>query len=444
LKDPYKEAVVPIEQVHAGDIVKVIRGAAIPADGFVLFGEISVDESMVTGESMPVLKTPGAIVLGGTICIEGCIGGGVLEADPDRDVGGAFVQVTGVGSDTALAQIVQMVHAAQTRAVPIQSYADRVSSIFVPTVCCISLLTFLVWYALCISQVVPESWYKDLGENSITFSLMFAISCLVISCPCALGLATPTAVMVGTGVSAKIGILMKGGEALEIANKVDSVIFDKTGTLTKGAPAVCDFLRLDDQSNEDEVLWLLGTLERSSEHPLARAVVQFAEQRLGDKLNDTPFGQPTQFRAVTGRGATGNVDNSIVSVGNRAFAEALGHDVSLVAEECMVSLEEDGKTAILVFVDGAVSGILGIADQIKVDAAASIAYLRDVLGVDVWIVTGDNARTARSVSKQLGVPFDRVIAEALPAAKLEQVLNLQAEGKVVAMVRVRSKSPVVT
>ena len=230
LQDPYKEETVPIQQVHMGDLVKVIRGASIPADGRVLYGEISVDESMVTGESVPVLKTPGSIVLGGTICVESGSG----QQDEEQGVGAAFVQVTGVGSSTALSQIMQLVQEAQTRSVPIQSFADRISSIFVPTVCTISLLTYMTWYALCNTQVVPSSWYQELGEDPATFSLMFAIACLVISCPCALGLATPTAVMVGTGVGARIGVLMKGGEALEIASKVDAVVFDKTGTLTKG------------------------------------------------------------------------------------------------------------------------------------------------------------------------------------------------------------------
>lgn len=240
-KDPYREVTLPIQQIKAGDIVKVIRGASVPADGKILFGEISVDESMVTGESLPVLKTPGSIVLGGTVCVESSIddsssritsseGDDADDEESRRDVGAAFVEVTGVGSATALAQIVNLVHEAQTRAVPVQSFADAVAAVFVPAVSSISLVTFLVWYALCSSRAIPESWYQ--GEDPMTFSLKFAIACLVISCPCALGLATPTAVMVGTGVAAKIGVLMKGGEALEIANKVDSVVFDKTGTLT--------------------------------------------------------------------------------------------------------------------------------------------------------------------------------------------------------------------
>jgi Cu+-exporting ATPase len=216
---PYRETVVPIQNIGAGDIVKVIQGTSIPADGIVLVGEMSVDESMVTGEAMPVLKFIGASVLGGTVCVEA------------GSEGASFCQVTGVGAQTALAQIVQLVHDAQTRTVPIQTFADSISALFVPAVCSISVVTFLVWYALCSTHVVPSSWYEN--EDPMTFSILFAIACLVISCPCALGLATPTAVMVGTGVSAKVGILLKGGESLEVASTVDSVVFDKTGTLTK-------------------------------------------------------------------------------------------------------------------------------------------------------------------------------------------------------------------
>ena len=247
LCDPYLEEVVNVQDIVVGDMVKVIRGASIPVDGCVLFGDIAVDESMMTGESLPIVKMKGSIVLGGTVCVEsssirhnastptsgGGIGSGSMSPNHSTgNVGAAFIQVTGVGSSSALAKIVDLVQQAQSRAVPIQTFADQVSAIFVPTVCAISLVTYLVWYALCSSNVVPVEWYRDeLGEDSVTFSMMFAIACLVISCPCALGLATPTAIMVGTGVGAKCGILMKGGSALEVASKVNTVIFDKTGTL---------------------------------------------------------------------------------------------------------------------------------------------------------------------------------------------------------------------
>jgi Cu+-exporting ATPase len=245
LYDPYMEEIVNVQDIVVGDMVKVIRGASIPVDGIVLFGDIAVDESMMTGESLPIVKMKGSIVLGGTVCVESSSRPASINTaltpmtnhTPNcttSSVGAAFIQVTGVGSSSALAKIVDLVQQAQSRTVPIQSFADQVSAIFVPTVCVISLITYLVWYALCSSNVVPEMWYRDeLGEDSITFSLMFAIACLVISCPCALGLATPTAIMVGTGVGAKCGILMKGGSALEVASKVNTVIFDKTGTLVR-------------------------------------------------------------------------------------------------------------------------------------------------------------------------------------------------------------------
>lgn len=331
-------------------------------------------------------------------------------------------------------------------------------------------------YALCSSNVVPEKWYRDeLGEDAATFSLKFAIACLVISCPCALGLATPTAVMVGTGVGANCGVLMKGGAALEIASKVDTVILDKTGTIvstrseywtacccvdkipnmsnknwfcirqTKGVPAVTDFINLADPicddrtddriSTEEYYLWLLGSLERTSEHPLAKAIVTFAEERLGDAIEQNAFVHPTEFRAITGRGASGTIQGKIsVAVGNRSFASVLGLNISRNADECMKQLEEDGKTAIVAAIDGKICFVLGIADELKPDAVSSISFLRDVMGVDVWMVTGDNARTAAAISRELRMPANRVIAEALPAAKLEKVCALQAEGQVVCMV----------
>lgn len=445
--DSYVEELVDIHSVVVGDVVKIIRGASVPADGRIMYGEISVDESMITGESVPVLKTPGSVVLGGTVCIESGISVDDVqleESERPQNLGAAFVQVTGVGSSTALAQIVQLVQEAQTRAVPIQSFADTVSSFFVPAVCTVALLTFMTWYALCSSNAVPAEWYSELHEEPMTFSLMFAIACLVISCPCALGLATPTALMVGTGVGAKYGVLMKGGESLEIASKVDSVVFDKTGTLTKGSPVVSDLIQLahegktskdEHDAMQDYLLWLLGSLERMSEHPLARAIVLFAEEKLGEALDDNPFVTPTNFRGITGRGASGLVLGKVkVAVGNRLFATLLGLNVPVEADEHMKRLEDDGKTAILAAIDGKVVAVLGIVDEIKEDAAVSVIYLRDIMNIDVWIVTGDNMRTAAAVSRRLGISPDRVIAEALPAGKLKKVRELQEHNHIVAMV----------
>lgn len=426
LVDHYREETLPIEEIYEGDLVKVIRGSSIPSDGRIKYGEMSVDESMVTGESMPVLKTPGSDVLGGTVCVE----------TGEEGSGAVFVEVTGVGADTALAQIIELVQDAQTRSVPIQSFADSVSAVFVPTVCVVSLLTFMTWYALCSSGTVPAHWYEDLDEGPGTFSLTFGIACLVISCPCALGLATPTAVMVGSGTGARLGVLMKGGEALEVASKVDSVVLDKTGTLTKGQPSIADFHLLDyDWVDKESLLWMLGSLEKNSEHPLAQAVVTYAQEKLGKTyLDEHPFVQPKSFKALTGRGATGIINDTTVAVGNRPFASESGIEVSDEVEFYMQALEREGKTAVVVSVNGTICLVMGIADELKDDAAASVLFLRDVMKVDVWMVTGDNQTTARAIGEQLGLPENRIISEALPVAKVQQVRRLQAQDRIVAMV----------
>lgn len=412
-----------------------------------------------------MLKTKGAVVLGGTICSES-----------SQEAGASFVQVTGVGSNTALSQILQLVQDAQNRQVPIQNLADTIAGVFVPTVVILSILTFMAWYALVQSGVVPASWLPE-GESPATFSLLFGISCLVISCPCALGLATPTAVMVGTGIGAKQGVLMKGGETLELASQVDSVVFDKTGTLTVAKPAITDFevavqdkvfwadimgrsketaakdfAGLPTKNVEACLLWLLGSLERNSEHLLALAVVEYAVKKLLERdaideemasvgsvesldASAVEFAQPSNFVAMTGRGASGTILGEIdVSVGNRAFCDIQGFAINGAIEDSMQRLERQGKTAIVAAVNGTVALVLGIADELKPDAAASITYLKEHMGVDVWMVTGDNRRTARAIARQLQLPSDRVIAEALPVAKVEKVQELQSLGHVVAMV----------
>eukprot|EP00532_Pseudo-nitzschia_australis_P012406 CAMPEP_0168214620 /NCGR_PEP_ID=MMETSP0140_2-20121125/5449_1 /TAXON_ID=44445 /ORGANISM="Pseudo-nitzschia australis, Strain 10249 10 AB" /LENGTH=1011 /DNA_ID=CAMNT_0008141597 /DNA_START=201 /DNA_END=3236 /DNA_ORIENTATION=- len=448
LEDSYSEKTVPIQNVTPGDIVKILRGASIPADGIVLHGELTVDQSMITGESIPVLKSPGDDVLGGTICAET----GTMSEGNDRDnalTAAAFVRVTGVGADSALSQIVQMVQDAQSKQVPIQKFADAIASVFVPVVVVFSFLTFLAWWACCKAGIVPSGWYGE--ESPVAFSLMFGIASLVISCPCALGLATPTAVMVGTGVGACHGILMKGGETLEVASKVNAVLFDKTGTLTKGKPAVTDFTRVASDeflaslmntssmgdsriSGDDFLLWLLGSLERNSEHILATAIVKFAEQKIGNVLESKPFAQPSDFAAMTGRGASGVINGNItVAIGNRAFAERDNMVISPEAENFMRRLELEGKTAILAGINGTACAVLGIADEIKNESPDTIRYLQK-LGMDVWMVTGDSRRTAHAIARQLDLVEDRVIAEALPHSKIEQVRKLQQEGKIVCMV----------
>ncbi|CAJ1953609.1 unnamed protein product [Cylindrotheca closterium] len=438
LDGAYTEEVVPLQAIVPGDLVKVLKGASIPADGTIRFGEMSVDESMITGESIPVLKTEGSIVLGGTICSES-----------GQRVGAAFVTVTGVGASTALSQIVQLVQDAQNRnrEVPIQNLADKVSGIFVPTVVALSTITFMVWYALIQGGVVPLSLLPE-DESPSTFSLLFAIAVLVISCPCSLGLSLPTAIMMGTGVGAQNGILFKGGETLESGAKVDSLVFDKTGTLTLGKPGVTDFNimsidesfwndlkeKIDIPSNTTKncVLWLLASLERNSEHPLAGAVVAYAEEHLGDNCD---FQQPSDFTALTGRGASATINGDIkVAVGNRAFGELQGLKINEKVEHEMQRLERQGKTAILAAFNSTICVVMGIADELKPGAAASVKYLKDEMGIDVWMVTGDNRRTARAIARQLDLPMERVIAEALPASKVAKVQQLQEQGCIVAMV----------
>lgn len=448
LNDPYSEETVPIQNVHPGDIIKILRGSNIPADGVVLHGELTVDQSMITGESIPILRSPGDSVLGGTICSET---GTVLEEKSEDHAltAAAFVRVTGVGADSALSQIVNMVQEAQSKQVPIQKLADSIASVFVPVVVIFSMFTFLFWWACCKTGIVPIGWYAE--ENPIAFSLMFGIASLVISCPCALGLATPTAVMVGTGVGAGHGILMKGGETLEVASKVNVVLFDKTGTLTKGKPSVTDFTRLasddflrnlmsnlsmDDSqiSTDDFLVWLLGSLERNSEHVLATAIVEFTEQKSESLLRSKPLVQPTDFVAITGRGASGIINSNIkVAIGNRSFAARENISITSQVEEHMQKLELEGKTAILAGINGTASAVLGIADEIKEEAPETIRYLKK-LGMDIWMVTGDSKRTARAIAGRLDLREDRVIAEALPSSKIEQVRKLQNEGKIVCMV----------
>lgn len=438
LVDAYIEEIVPIQQIQPGDLVKILKGSSIPADGELAHGEMCVDESMITGESIPVLKTIGSVVLGGTICTE------TGSPDGANMTAGAFVRVTGVGSSTALAQIVKLVQDAQSRQVPIQNLADTISAIFVPMVVILSFCTFLIWYGCCKGGIVPAAWYQD--ESPATFSLLFGIACLVISCPCALGLATPTAVMVGTGVGAHNGVLMKGGETLEVAGKINALIFDKTGTLTQGKPIVTDFIRVVPEhalqaiSNsigmqvDQALLWLLGSLERNSEHPLAAAIVTYIEGKLEHLLPINSLAQPSDFVAMTGCGASGTISGTItVAAGNRAFAKRHNLFLSADVEALLQELEENGKTAVLLGINGMIAAVLGLADELKVEAKASIDYLENH-GVEVWMVTGDSQRTAHAIARKLHLSPDRVIAEALPTSKVEHVRSLQARGLKVAMV----------
>ncbi len=388
-----EERMVPVEEVRVGDRLRVRPGEKIPVDGQVLDGSSAVDESMLTGESVPVDKKPGDQVAGGTVNAQGVL---TLEA-------------TAIGSDTALAQIVRLVEEAQGTQAPVQRLADRISGVFVPVVALIAVVTFLGWWMI--------------GGDAAA-GLVAAVAVLIIACPCALGLATPTAIMVGTGRGASMGVLIKGGEVLERSKRIDTVVFDKTGTLTRGEMALTD-VEPAAGVDADELVRRAGAVEHGSEHPVGRAVVEGARHRCGS-LPDA-----TDFEAVAGHGVRATVEGEVVHVGRRKLMAEAGlmgcTDLDAAAER----LEEQGKTAILVGWDGRVRGVLAVADTLRDDAPAVVADLRG-LGVKTVMITGDNRRTAASIAAQVGI--ERVLAEVLPEDKVDEVRRLQGEGRVVAMV----------
>ena len=384
---------IPMAQVVLGDTLLVRPGERMPADGVVLAGEGVVDESMLTGESLPVAKAPGDGVIGATIN-----GTGLLR-----------VQATAVGRDSVLAGIIRLVEQAQGSKAPVQRLADRISAVFVPVVLGLAALTFLGWL---------------LTGHGAGQALVPAIAVLVIACPCALGLATPTAIMVGTGRGASMGILIKGGESLERIRSLTAVALDKTGTVTEGRPRLTDVLPLAGLP-AGEILRLAAGVERASEHPLGQALVRGAEER-GLALPPTP----DSFRSVTGGGVQGIVEGHAVVVGSRRLLADRGIDAA-GAEAALGALEAGGKTALLVAVDGALAGVVAVADTVKAGAPEAVAALR-ALGLEVALITGDNRRTAEAVARQAGI--ERVLAEVRPEEKAAEIARLQGEGRVVAMV----------
>ena len=389
-----KELEVPVEQVQVGDLVLVRPGEKIPVDGIIKEGRSAVDESMITGESLPVEKGPGDEVVGATI-----------------NKHGAFTFVaTKVGKETALAQIVRIVEEAQGSKAPIQRLADVVSSYFVPAVVLVALATLGGWY---------------LATGDFTRSLLNMTAVLVIACPCALGLATPTAIMVGTGRGAESGILFKGGEHLEKTHQLSAVVLDKTGTITKGEPEVTDVVPVGTLPAERLLQWAAAA-EKRSEHPLAQAVVAAA------RAQGFELAEPRGFAAIPGQGVRAEVEGRTILVGNRRLMEASGLDVGAVEEEVQ-RLERAGKTAMLVAVDGALAGIVAVADTVKESSARAIAALQ-AMGLRVIMLTGDNQRTAHAVARQVGIAAEDVIAEVLPEEKARQIEALQRRGFKVAMV----------
>ncbi|RJE87552.1 copper-translocating P-type ATPase [Paenibacillus sp. 1011MAR3C5] len=386
------ERAVAIEEVLTGDIVIVKPGEKIPVDGQVLEGSSAVDESMLTGESIPVTKNRGDHVIGATMNKNGLL----------------RITATKVGKDTALAQIIKVVEDAQGSKAPIQRVADVISGIFVPIVVAIAVVAFLVWYFI----VTPG----DFGG-----SLEKAIAILVIACPCALGLATPTSIMAGSGRAAELGVLFKGGEHLEGTHRIHTVVLDKTGTVTKGKPELTDVVTAWD---EEVLLRLVGSAEKGSEHPLAEAIVAGAEAR-GIKLVDAQ-----SFEAIPGFGILAKIDQQEVLVGTRRLMERYRIDVK-DALGTMTALEMEGKTAMLAAVDGEYAGMVAVADTIKDSSPAAVARLKS-MGIEVVMITGDNERTAKAIAAMVGI--DHVLAEVLPEGKAEEVKKLQAQGKKVAMV----------
>lgn len=383
-----QEIDVPIQEVRLNDLILVRPGEKIPTDGEVISGASSVDEAMVTGESLPVKKQPGDEVIGATI----------------NQTGSLQFRATRVGKDTFLAQIVKLVQQAQGSKAPIQRLADQVTGWFVPVVIAVAIATFIIWFNL---------------TGNLTLALITTVGVLIIACPCALGLATPTSVMVGTGIGAENGILIKGAESLEIAHKIQIIVLDKTGTLTQGKPTVTDFVTVDGTINHNElkVLQLAAAVERLSEHPLAEAVVNYALQQQVD------LAEAENFEAIAGSGVQGIVSDRLIQIGTQRWMAELGIDTSIL-QQSKTAWEVAGKTAVWIAVDGEMQGLIGIADALKPSSEAAVKALRQ-MGLEIVMLTGDNRSTAEAIAHQVGIK--RVFAEVRPDQKAAVVQSLQAE-----------------
>lgn len=385
---------VPVEEVIKGDILVVRPGEKIPVDGEIISGHSSIDESMVTGESVPVDKGPGDIVIGGTL----------------NTLGSFEFVATRVGSETMLAQIVQLIEDAQGSKAPIQAFADRVAAWFVPVVLVIAAVTFIIWYFI-------------LG-SSLTYSLMAMTSVIVIACPCALGLATPTAIMVGTGKGAEYGILVKGGEPLEAAKSIDTIVFDKTGTITQGKPVVTDVISFSTLSL-NEIIEIAGSLEKLSEHPLAQSIFQHAQSH-----NISPK-EVAQFEALPGRGVKGKINEKSYFIGNRRLIADQQLLIPQEVEDRILQMENQGKTVMILADESSILGAVAFADVAKETSKKALEKLRK-RGLDLVMITGDNFNTARAIAQEVGI--NNILSEVLPDEKTREIVKLQKTGKKVAMV----------
>ena len=390
-----QEIAVPIQDVQINDVVVVRPGEKVPVDGEIIDGSSTLDESMVTGESVPVKKQAGDEVIGATL----------------NKTGSFRFRATRVGKDTFLAQIVKLVQQAQGSKAPIQRLADQVTGWFVPVVIAIAILTFIIWYNV---------------MGNVTLALVTTVGVLIIACPCALGLATPTSVMVGTGKGAEHGILIKGAESLELAHQIQTIVLDKTGTLTQGKPTVTDFITVEGTAdrNEQHLLQLAASVEHHSEHPLAEAVVRYAQSQ------EIELAEVKEFEAVAGSGVQGTASDHFLQIGTRRWMQELGIDTQALQHD-KERLESLGKTAVLLAIDGKLQAVMGIADALKPSSKNVVQALQH-LGLEVVMLTGDNRQTAEAIAREVGI--DTVIAEVRPDQKVAQISKLQSAGRIVAMV----------
>ena len=393
----YKEIEIPVEQIVEGDLLVIRPGERVPTDGLVFEGNSSVDESAITGESIPIDKTKGDEVIGATINKNGLL----------------KVRATKVGQDTVLSQIITLVEEAKTGKAKLEKMVDQVAKYFVPSIVLIAIGVFLGWYFI--------------GDAGLTYSILAFVSVMIIACPCALGIATPAALMMGAGKGAENGILYKGGEHIEIANKVNTIVFDKTGTLTVGKPSVTNLVSLTEEVGEQELLRLAAIAESGSEHPLAQAVIRKAKEDGAPTITN-----PDSFEAISGHGLKATYSNHTILIGNRKMMEDNKIAVTENVNTKLSAFEIEGKTAVLVAIDNTLSGIIAISDTIKANAEEVVKTLKSK-GIEVIMLTGDNERTANTVASQIGI--DRVIAEVLPQQKEEVIAKLKTkEDRVVAMI----------